>query len=560
MPPQTQQQNQQQNTNTVVITNFGGRLTRILNGDMNSGFAKFNTSWGYDPFSKPQNLTWLEQPTDITGPITNLPLAAKVTQNQATVANATVFLYDAGKKLYGIQPNSISTPNVDSVVGIGSVSAGMGSLSRSASMEFFGNTLQVYIGTEYGVNKANFDGSSDAQVLGPGGATARYAANVYRPLKQFIGKLFFGNAHTIGSIDNTGTATSTVASVYGSNLYSDLNPTLPVESQVQDLDVTLDGNYLLITGANTTPERIDTVSNDLPDSIANESALYKWNGTDAAVTSFTSLPSYSASALQTYLGSNLFFSNDIFGSSISDENQKILTLPNNKSPLPNATCTNGNFLTWWCPEVDSAGTTRYASLYYFGSLDEENPIGLYRLLRWTTTQSSAQVFQAPLNLMIGNHYQTLTSSYAVTTYSYGKHYLGVGSVNTSGTYQNFLLRFLVTPTGTGTPNLGVYETQTQLFSKKVVAKQIRVYTEPTAANNGFQIDLIGSDGSVLTNGTFTYTFSAGSDPTTLTGSLQRIDYNFTAAPTYAMGVRITNTGTANMTIKKIELDIVEIGK
>ena len=45
---------------TIEITNFQGRLTRILNGELNSGFAKFTTSFGYDPFSKPMNLTWAE--------------------------------------------------------------------------------------------------------------------------------------------------------------------------------------------------------------------------------------------------------------------------------------------------------------------------------------------------------------------------------------------------------------------------------------------------------------------------------------------------------------------
>lgn len=62
---------------TIEITNFGGRLTRILNGEMNSGFSKFANSFGYDPFSKPMNLTWFEQPVDITGPITDLIVAAK---------------------------------------------------------------------------------------------------------------------------------------------------------------------------------------------------------------------------------------------------------------------------------------------------------------------------------------------------------------------------------------------------------------------------------------------------------------------------------------------------
>ena len=86
-----------------------------------------------------------------------MPLAAKTTQMSGT--SATAFVYDAGKKFYAIQPNTISSPNVDSVIGISSIAANLGSLLYSASMEFFGNPLKVYIGTEDGVNKANFDGS-----------------------------------------------------------------------------------------------------------------------------------------------------------------------------------------------------------------------------------------------------------------------------------------------------------------------------------------------------------------------------------------------------------------
>ncbi len=124
----------------------------------------------------------------------------------------------------------------------------------------------------------------------------------------------------------------------------------------------------------------------------------------------------------------------------------------------------------------------------------------------------------------------------------------------------FLYRFLITSSGTGTPQLGVYETQTQLFSKRITVKQIRVYTEPTATGNGFQVDCIGSDGTIITNGTSTYTFAAGSDPTLLQGALERIDFNPKMGSTYALGLRITNTGTTNMTIKKIEVDWMPSGK
>lgn len=540
---------------TITITNFSGRLTRLLNGDMNSGFAKFTQSWGYDPFNKPLNLTWLDKPVDITGPISNLPSSGKTTQNSG-ITNAQAFIYDQGKKLYAMQSNSITNPNVDSVVGIGSIAAGLGSLSFPTSMEFYGNTLQVYIGTENGINKANFDGSSDVFV----GSATRYWPNTYRPLKQFAGFLRFGNGKTIGTVDNTGTVSSPVASVAGSaNMYSDLNPPLPRETLVQDLDNSIDGNYLLITGANQQQtERIDTFGNDVNKALATESALFKWNGTDGGVTTLTSLPSYFASSLQTYLGYNLFFADDNFGSSINDETQRVLTLPNNKAPLFNATCTNGNFLTWWCPEV--VGSTRYASLYYYGSLDQENPVGLYRVARWATTQAGGQIFQAPLNFIVGYKTQSLSTTGLPTVIGYGKHYLGVNSATTGSAYQNFLLRFLTTPTGSGTPQLGVYETQTQLFSKRVGVSQIRVYTEPTVAGNGFQIDLVGSDGAVINNGTFNYSFVAGSDETQVQGSLERINFNPEMKTVYSLGVRITNTGTTNMTIKKIEVDYTEQGK
>ena len=135
----------------------------------------------------------------------------------------------------------------------------------------------------------------------------------------------------------------------------------------------------------------------------------------------------------------------------------------------------------------------------------------------------------------------------------------MSSVNNSAT-QNFLLSFLTTPSGSGTPQAGVYETQTQLFSKRIQIPQIRVYTEPTVTGNGFQLDLIGSDGNIISNGTFTYTFVAGSDVNTLQGALTRINFNPNIDAGYAVGVRITNTGTTNMTIKKVEIDWDQEGK
>lgn len=533
---------------------------------MNSGFAKFVSSFGYDPFSKPQNLTWLEAPVDITGPITNMPLAGKVRYE----SNAQhIYVIDQGKGLYQIQPNSATNPNLDSVIGVGSVAAGGISYMFGASMDFFanssvasvqGSSAKLYVAGDQQINSINVDqsfGTAETIMV-----NNHIYPNSYHPLRQFLGKIFFGNGNTIGSIDSTGTTTSSIVGtgINSSGLYSDLNPPLGIDTRIQDLDVSPAGDYLSITASNVPNERLDNTGNDGQIAAGTDGALYKWNGIDNAVTAVTSIPSYSVSALQTYLSNNYFFSNDSFGSSLNDGVNKILTLTNNKSPQPNATAVNGNFMTWICPEVSSGGTARYASLYYFGGLDNENPPGLFRVMRYTTTLSNGFVFQTPMNVFTNNSYMTVNSAAtAIINLGYGKHYLSVNSAS-SGGLQYKLLRFLITSTGTGTPQLGVYETQTQLFANRVTIKQIRVYTEPTASNNGFQIDCIGSDGNVVTNGTFNYTYAAGTDITKLQGSLERINFNPSALNLFALGIRVTNTGTTNMTIKKIEIDWNESGK
>ena len=549
-------------TKTIEITNFGGRLTRINNGDLNSGFAKFSNSWGYDPFSKPMNLTWFEEPTEITGPINALPLDAKATAKSG-VTNAEVFLIAQNGNLYTIQSSSTTNANVDSVIGIASVKAGGATYNFGASMDFYaavgsvgGSSEQIYIGHDVAVNRVNFDGTADAPV----GSQGFYAPNVFRPLRQFIGKLFFGNKNTLGSIDSTGTVTSPVSSVAGSSLYSDINPVLPVEMNIQDLDLTPDGNYLLLTAAEQNNYNVTAIPNNYYN-LAIDSALYKWNALNPGITALTSLPGYFVTALQTYLGSNIFFSNNAFGGSVADETQKILTLPNNQPPAPNATCVNGNFLTWACVESEPGSNRNRVTLYYFGSLDQENPAGLYRLMRYSGGSLNGYVFQAQMNLMVANNYTNVNPSYSsIFSYGYGKHYIGAGAITTGGSQTRALLRFNVNSTGSGTPQSGAYETQNQLFSKRISIAQIRVYCDPTVTGNGFQLDVIEADNTLTPNGTFNYSFVAGSDETKMQGSLERINFNPNMKTLFSVGLRIANTGSTNMVIKKIEVDYTEEGR
>lgn len=559
---------------TIEITDFSGRLTRKLNGNLNSGFAKFSASSGYDPFSKPGNLTWMESPVDITGngpsSIVGLMLAAKPRfENGLQQIYAVTSLGSVKGNLYKLQPiaaGSPNNPNLNTASLIGVVGANSPNFTRGASMEFynaptsvisgFGGYQRIYVGSDSQINSVGLDGSTDIMV-----GSGAYATSVYRPLKKFVGKLLFGNGNTIGAISaNTGTVTSSIIGTGQGDLYSELDPPLPVNQTVHDLDISIDGNYALITASGIQNEQILAAPNpaDAQNAVSSDGNLYGWNGTDGAVTTGTQIPSYAVTALQTYLQSNTFFSDDAFGSSMSNGSQKLFTLVNNKSPLPNATAVNGTFLTWVVPEY--AGGVIFASMYYYGSLDQENPPGLWRVFRISSTLTGGFFSQIPLNILVSNSYFGANSNKSgISKVGYGKHYFSTYEQNsTTDSYK--LYQFLVTPSGTGTPLAGVYETQTQLFPKRITVKQVRIYTEPTASGNGFQLSLMGSDGNQITNGSFTYSYAAGTDVTQLQGSLERIDWNPKMGDTYAIGVNILNIGSVNMTIKKIEIDWSYSGK
>lgn len=570
---------------TIEITNFGGRLTRILNGEMNSGFSKFANSFGYDPFSKPMNLTWFEQPVDITGPITDLIVAAKkyyggnALPGLGQTQEYVLLLGNGGGgnakgNLYVMQPNSPSSivgasqANVDSVLGSASIA---GTYNFGGAVEIFaqpsiagGDTKGVYVSSDTSVNVvplSNISGQQKTVVANLVG-TLNNATGAFRPMKVFQGGLRVSNASTIFTIGPSATVTSPYnASIRGvSNANSDFQTPLPVDAEIQDMDVSIDGNYLQISTSNVDNEQISVINQDFSNAASSDGVLYGWNGADPNVTTSTTMPSSSPTALQIYLGNNMFFSNDSFGSSVNNGVNKLLTMFGNKSPFANATAVNGNFLSWIVPEIDTTGEVLHASMYYFGGLDEENPKGLYRVMIQQPIGGGFAAYQTPLNIVVDNLYSALNQTLsAVVPLGYGKHYFSAWYPNNlSNIYK--LYRFSINSTGTGTPQQGIYETQTQLFSKRISITAIRVYTEPTATGNSFNLDLIGSDGQVITNGNFSYSYVAGTDITKLQGPLERINFNPGTMTTYALGLRVTNKGTTNMTIKKIEVDYSESGK
>ncbi len=526
-----------------VITNFGGRLTRFQNGDLNSGFAKFASSWGYDPFSKPGNLTWLYQPDDIKGSaVTDAVFATKTISPVAE--EQYVYGIGSSSKVYRINPLNSGGSNqplddAPSVIAaIGSVS---GTFNYGADLDYY--LSKLHISSDSRITRLDLTGANIASVTG----TTSVTAALYHPLCQFQGGLFYGNGNNIGKIDSTGIVVNGAV----------LSPSLPVGVFIRDLDVTPDGAYMILTASYLYPDRMDNPSSaGTTQQSAVDSFKFLWNGIDAGVTAYEALPSFPASALNTFLNKQFLFNQDTFGTAIYEGSQKLLTLPNNLAPMPNGATPNGTFLTWVSPEgvgsvmsSDSSYDNTYSSLYYYGQLDAENPAGLFRLLRISPSASNT-AYRTPMNMMVNSF--GLNREFVT---GWGKHYISVWEWNNGGGSSTYhFYRFVLPPAANTSPTLGVYETQTELFSKKTGCTQVRIYTEPTIAGNGFQLDLIGANGNPIQNGTFTYAYGDPIDNTT------RINFNPKADSQYAIGVRLTNTGTTNMTIKKVELDIEEQGK
>jgi hypothetical protein len=105
-----------------------------------------------------------------------------------------------------------------------------------------------------------------------------------------------------------------------------------------------------------------------------------------------------------------------------------------------------------------------------------------------------------------------------------------------------------------------YQTQTQLFSKKATIKELRIYSEPWVAGNSFSIDLIGSGGNGITNGSKTFTAQNSDATAPMYVGTDYAWWNPDVAPTYALALGITNLGESNFVINKIEIDYTLGGK
>ena len=533
-------------TQTLVIDNFTGTMTTFQYGDINSGLAYVINVFGYNPFIKPNNLTWCRQSIQIDSAgsvITDLIMAGK-----ERVESGILYVYAIGHtgRLYKIQVNNPATfnPDFDNPVFLATITSGTPTFTRGGFIDFFGTTERIYIGHDKGVTRIDFDGTNETVV----GVAGSYTATVPRPLKQFLGKLYFGNGTNIGEIDSTATVTD----------YTKLDPGFPDNTQARDIDLTPDGTYLQIVLSRQVLPDITSTSQDTTNTASTGSFIFKWNGTDLGYTAFDTFPSYSLTANTMFGPYQYTFGYDQFGSSVYNPINKLLTGQEVQSPLPNAVTSTGNLLMWLTPlHFDGA---MEADLLVYGTLDFEVGPGYWDLLSHYPTSPETDVVQVPLFMPVSNFGLGLSSnSYTDFIYGTSKFYFSTleSSSGPTTAYRFYKWVLDTSPSiPSGTPqDLALYQTQTQLFSKKIKIKEVRVYGEPWVASNAFTIDLIGSSGLAMTNGS--QTFTAG---TNLTVGDDFAWWSPATESTYALGLGITNTGTTNHIINKVEIDYDVGGK
>jgi len=534
------------NIQTLVVDNFRGSWTYYADGDINSGRSYSQNSSGQNPFIKPGNLTWNNAPVQIdsaSSVVTDLILAGK-----ERVEGGILYVYAIGHtgRLYKIQVNNPATsnPDYDNPVLLATLTAGTPTFTRGGFIDFFGSTERIYIGHDKGVTRIDFAGTNETAITGT------WTQTVPRPLKQFVGKLYIGNGSNIAEIDSTATQTTATK----------LSPGFPDNTQVRDMDVTPDGNYLQIVVSRLTLPDQTTTTQDTTYVANSESYIFSWNGTDTGYTSFKTFPYFSLTANTMFQNYQYTFGYDQLGSAVYAPSEKLIWLSESVSPPPNAVIAMGNMMFYGSAlyynslmEVDFMG---------WGSIDYEvgQPLGYWDLMFLNATTPETDIIRQPFTMSVSNTgFGASSNGYANNQFGTSKIYFSTLETSSAPTtkYRLYKWNMRVSPSETTSDVIidAVYQTQTQLFSKKITVKEVRIYGEPWVANNSFSIDLIGSAGTAMAGGS--KTFTAGSN---LTIGDDFAWYTPDMAPTYAVGLYITNLGTANHVITKIECDYTIGGK
>lgn len=531
---------------TMVIDKFGGSMTIYQNGDINSGRAfELNVS-GYNPFVKPGCLTWNNAPiqVDPTGAvITDMIVAGK-----ERYESGILYVYAIGHtgRLYKIQVNDPTTfnPDYDNPVLLTTLTINTPTFTRGGFMDFYGATEKIYIGHDKGLTSVNFDGTGEAFV----GVLGTWTQNVPRPLKQFIGSLFIGNGTNLAQVDTTATVVT----------YAKLSPSFPTNTQVRDIDLSVDGNYLESVVTRLPLPDITSSAQDTSTTANSDSYIFSWNGIDAGYTSSTTFPSFSLNANILFQNYQYVFGYDQFGLAVYNPSEKQISLGKANAPMPNAVVSTGNLLMWLAPLYYNG--VMEIDLFAWGSQDFEVGPGYYDLMFMNATAPETDIIRVPYFMEVSNvGLGSSSNGYPNNIFGSSKLYFSTMETSAAPTTKYRFYKWSC-PSIPNVPSStiidqAVYQTQTQLFSKKITVKEVRIYSEPWVSGNSFQLDLIGSDRGAIPNGT--KTFTAGTE---LTVGNDYLWWNPQIEPTYALGLMLTNLGETNFVITKIEIDYALGGK
>lgn len=533
---------------TLVVDNFHGSMTPYIDGNINSGLQNVVEVFGSNPFIKPGNLTWYETATQIDpagAVITDMVLAGKT-----RVESGVLYVYAVGHtgRVYKIQVNDPTSynPNYDNPVLLTTLTQESPTFKYGGFIDFFGSTERIYIGHDKGVTRVDFNGANETFV----GVTGSWTQDVPRPFQQFIGSLWVGNGTNLAQIDNTA----------GVVTYAKLSPAFPTGTQVRDIDVTPDGNYLQALVAELALRDITLTTPDTTILSPADSYLFMWNGTDTGYTSFTTYQSATLSANSTFGDSQFIFGYDSLGGGVWNPVRKLISSQPisafGESPLPNSVFAASQMM-YWGTTLPFEGHLEML-LTMFGTIsDYEYRPGYWAPYSQAATGTETDVMRVPCCIPVSNWAQGgTTSGYTDNIFGEPKIYFSTLETSATPTTKYKLYKWSLAPSGLGDALEGaVYQTQTQIFSKKVQIKEVRIYGEPWVSGNSFTVDLIGSAGTPISGAS--KTFTVGSN---LTAGADFAWYGPQAAPTYAVGLRVTNEGSVNHVINKVEIDYALGGK
>ena len=531
---------------TLVIDNFQGSWTNNLNGDINSGLSWAGSSSGINPFIWTRQLSWSQQAVQIDSAgdvITDLIMDAK-----ERVESNILYVYAIGHtgRLYKIQVNDPTTynPDYDNPVLLATLSAQSPTFTKGGFIEFFGDTERIYIGHDKGVTRINFDGTSETFV----GVLGSWTQSVPRPMQQFVGSLFIGNGTNIAQIDSTATVTT----------YTKFSPGFPAGTEVRDIDLTSDGNYLEVVVSRVPHPDITLTTENITRTAIADSYIFKWNGTDAGYTAFDTFPSFSITANHMFGSNQYTFGYDMMGQAVFNPTQKLLSQQEVVSPMPNAVTNTGNLATWMSPLP--YGGFMEADIGMYGTFDFDIGTGYWYPFFQFASGDETDIIQSPFMLMVSNF--GLGSSYnSYTNMIFGTPKIYFSTFETSDTPTTAYRFYRWSPPSSISYDTGdalvdaIYQTQSQVFSRKVLIKELRFYVDPLTSGASFTVDIIGAGGTAMTNGS--KTFTAGTAP--VSAGDDYIWWNPQIGPTYMIGLLFTNASATNHTINKIEIDYDDRG-